>query len=201
MAPLAAPPPTARSAPPVIEPLSEARYRIQLNASAALKQKLEHLANLLSHSVPNRDLAKVIERAVDLAIARAENRRFGKTKQPGTRRAGLAGQRNKEPARTANRKREHLAHGLRRAVSERDEMQCAYVAPDGCRCTARAFLQFHHREPWARDGATDLENVALFCQAHNLLMAEQDFGPEFIARRREKPDEPRYSKEEATPPT
>ena len=48
MAQLAAPPP-ARPAPPVVEPLSEARYRIQLNASAALKEKLEHLANLLTH--------------------------------------------------------------------------------------------------------------------------------------------------------
>jgi hypothetical protein len=67
-------------------------------------------------------------------------------------------------------------------------MQCAYRAPDGCRCTARAFLQFHHRKPWARHGTTDLQNVTLFCQAHNLLMAEQDFGTEFIAQRRAKPD-------------
>jgi 5-methylcytosine-specific restriction endonuclease McrA len=146
------------------------------------------LANLLSHSVPNRDLAEVIERAVDLAIARAENRRFGQTKQPRSRRAALAGQRNGEPAPEATRKREHLAHVLRRAVTQRDEMQCAYRAPDGCRCTARAFLQFHHRKPWARHGTTDVENVTLFCQAHNLLMAEQDFGTEFIAQPRAKPD-------------
>ena len=178
-----APAPPTRS---VIEPLSEARYRIQLNASAALKDKLEHLANLLSHSVPSRDIAEVIERAVDIAIARAENRRFGKTKQPRSRRAALTTKRSGEHAPEATRMREHLAHDLRRAVSERDEMQCAFRAPDGCRCTARALLQFHHRRPWARHGASDMENVTLFCQAHNLLMAEQDFGTAFIARHRVK---------------
>ena len=67
-------------------------------------------------------------------------------------------------------------------------MRCAYRAPDGCRYTARAFLQFHHRKPWARPGTTDLQTVTLFCQAHNLLMAEQGFGTEFIAQRRAKPD-------------
>jgi hypothetical protein len=75
----AAPPSPPQPARSVVEPLSAARYRIQLNASVALKDKLEHLANLLSHSIPSRDLAEVIERALDLAIARAENRRFGKT--------------------------------------------------------------------------------------------------------------------------
>ena len=181
-----APPPPAPSARPLIEPLSEARYRIQLNASAALKDKLEHLANLLSHSIPNRDLAEVIERALDLAIARAENRRFGKTKHPRSPRALKTGQRSAGSARDAARKREHLAHDLRRTINDRDKMQCAYRAPDGCRCTARAFLQFHHKLPWARNGATDEDNVTIFCQAHNLLRAEQDFGSEFIARRRAK---------------
>ena len=173
----------------MVEPLSEARYRIQLNASAALKGKLEHLANLLSHSIPNRDLAEVIERAVDLAIARTENRRFGKTNQPRSRGSISSGvQRSRKSAAAGTHKREHLAHDLRRAVTERDEMRCAFRGPDGCRCTARAFLQFHHQEPWARHGTTDLANVTLFCQAHNLLMAERDFGAEFIAQRRAQPD-------------
>jgi len=60
-----------------IEPLSEARYRIQLNASAALKEKLDRLRALLSHSNPSGDIAIVIERALDVALERLERRRFG----------------------------------------------------------------------------------------------------------------------------
>ncbi|HWZ88065.1 MAG TPA: hypothetical protein VNW92_04425 [Polyangiaceae bacterium] len=66
----------------VVEPLSAARYRIQLNASAQLKEKLEHALDLLSHSNPGGDLAVMIERAVDLLIERVEKQRFTQTKSP-----------------------------------------------------------------------------------------------------------------------
>ena len=41
----------------VVEPLSAARYRIQLNASPQLKEKLEQARDLLSHANPSGDLA------------------------------------------------------------------------------------------------------------------------------------------------
>jgi hypothetical protein len=63
----------------VVEPLSAARYRIQLNASAQLKQKIEHALDLLSHSNPTGDLAAVVERALDLLIERVEKERFAQT--------------------------------------------------------------------------------------------------------------------------
>jgi hypothetical protein len=40
-----------------VEPTSEARYRIQLNASSALKEKLEFSQALVCHSTPNGDVA------------------------------------------------------------------------------------------------------------------------------------------------
>ncbi|HWZ91238.1 MAG TPA: hypothetical protein VNW92_20395 [Polyangiaceae bacterium] len=74
---------SAQSAPKsVLEPLSAARYRIQLNASVHLKRKLEHAVDLLSHSNPSGDLSFVIERAVDLLIERVEKERFAQTKSP-----------------------------------------------------------------------------------------------------------------------
>src|SRR5450755_1054270 len=66
----------------VVEPLSAARYRIQLNASAQLKQKLEHAVELLSHAIPGGDLSVVVERALDLLIERVEKERFAQTKLP-----------------------------------------------------------------------------------------------------------------------
>ena len=77
-------PSPARGAPvPIqVEPLSEARYRIQLNASATLKEKLDRLRALTSHSNPSGDLAVVIERAVDVALEQVEKRRFAKSNRP-----------------------------------------------------------------------------------------------------------------------
>src|SRR5450432_1207694 len=64
----------------VVEPLSAERYRIQLNASAQLKRKIEHALDLVSHSNRSSDLAAVIERALDLLIERVEKKRFAQTK-------------------------------------------------------------------------------------------------------------------------
>ena len=68
--------------PRPVEPLSEARYRIQLNASAALKQKLDRLRELTSHANPTGDIALTIERALEVAIKQAEGLRFARTSRP-----------------------------------------------------------------------------------------------------------------------
>jgi 5-methylcytosine-specific restriction endonuclease McrA len=187
---LAPPPPPPRS---LIEPTSEARYRIQLNASAALKEKLELFQALVSHSVPNGDVAAVLERALDLALEQVQKRRFAKTDKP----------RNSRPARGLTVKRssahrEHIPNATRRDVAARDELQCNYVSDGGCRCSTRAFLQIHHEKPWARGGSSRPENLRLLCAVHNRLLAERDFGAAHVAARLEarRGESGRLSKEQ-----
>ena len=74
----------------LIEPTSEARYRIQLNASSSLKKKLDQARALISHSNPSGDIAVVVERALDLLIEKVEKLRFGKTERPRQPRRALA---------------------------------------------------------------------------------------------------------------
>ena len=52
---------------------------------------------------------------------------------------------------------------------------------DGRRCTARAFLEFDHIEPFARFGAPDTRNMRMLCKGHNLLHARRCFGALHIA--------------------
>jgi hypothetical protein len=80
----------------------------------------------------------------------------------------------------ATKRRKHISHDIRRQVSTRDGVCCAFVGADGRRCDARAFLQFHHRHAWARGGPDTVDNLTLFCQAHNRLLAERDFGQTHI---------------------
>jgi hypothetical protein len=68
-----------------IEQRSAETFRIQINASKAFKEKLELACDLVSHSVPNRDLAQVLERGLDLLIAKVERERFGKLTRPAKR--------------------------------------------------------------------------------------------------------------------
>jgi hypothetical protein len=67
---------------PLIAPTSGARYRIQLNASASLKEKLDLARALVSHSNPGGDIAIVIERALDALLEKTQKRRFAKTDRP-----------------------------------------------------------------------------------------------------------------------
>ena len=157
------------------EPLSEARYRISLNASAALKEKLERLRALTSHSNPSGDLAIVIERALDVALEEIEKQRFAKTNRP--RRVV---QRAQVKRRTEQLERTHVPNAVLREISERDEFRCTFRSADGCRCTARAFLQVHHERAWARGGRETTENLRLLCAAHNRLLAERDFGAKHV---------------------
>jgi len=66
---------------------------------------------------------------------------------------------------------------VKRAVSRRDDGQCAFVAPDGRRCTERTFLEFHHLQPYARGGPATVENISLRCRRHNQYEADLVFGP------------------------
>ena len=65
---------------------------------------------------------------------------------------------------------------VQREVSRRDGDRCAYVAPDGRRCTERSFLEFHHLVPFARGGPATVENISLRCRRHNQYEAELAFG-------------------------
>jgi hypothetical protein len=84
-------------------------------------------------------------------------------------------------AKAAERTREHIPNATLREVAVRDGMRCTFVGDSGCRCEARAFLQIHHDDPWARGGGAELENLRLLCAAHNQLLAERDFGSERVA--------------------
>jgi len=180
--------------PILLEPLSEARYRIQLNASAALKEKLDRLRALTSHSNPGGDLAMVIERAVDLALEQVEKQRFAKGNRPRVQSQTSSQIRFNGPTRestdsaetamASTRRRAHTPNAVLREIAERDGLQCSYRGASGCRCTARAFLQLHHERPWAKNGPETVDNLRLLCAAHNQLLAERDFGPRHVELRR-----------------
>ncbi len=183
-----------------LEPLSQASYRLELYIGAALRHKLQIAADLMSHANPSRDLAVVVERAVDELIEKLKKRRFGQTSRsrsarqtPRLRSARAAGS-DAEPTTpdvamrpaapqlpSTARKRAHIPNELRRELVARDGASCTFVCDDGERCGTRAFLQVHHDEAWAKGGPDTLGNLRLVCASHNRLLAEQEFGAESMA--------------------
>jgi hypothetical protein len=165
--------PTA-ARPARVEPLAPARYKVQFTASAELHDKLERLQALMRSSVPDGDLAAIIEAAVTEKLERLEARRFAKAKRP---RKSLS----ESDIRPSSR---HIPAAVKRIVRERDGGRCRYVDEQGRRCTARDRLEFHHRYPHGYGGDPSPDNIALMCATHNQYLADHDYGKKAMARHR-----------------
>jgi hypothetical protein len=155
--------PVAPPTRPVVEPLAPARYKVQFTVSKETQEKLRRVQDLMRREIPSGDPGAIFDRALDLLLAQAEKKAFAATSSP-------------RPARpVAPRSRTILAE-VRRAVWKRDGGQCAFVGPRG-RCSERAFLEFHHLEPYAHGGEATEGNIALRCRTHNAYESELVFGP------------------------
>jgi len=166
----AAPRPAARA---VVAPLSAERFKVQLTFTREQRDKLNTARDLLRHAQPDGDLARVIERGLDLLVEQQLKRRFGATTKP-------CKAKESAPARRTR----HIPNAVRRTVLERDSLRCTFVSRDGKRCEERGWLQLDHENPYALGGEHTEGNVRMMCWAHNQLLAERTFGPLFMEQRR-----------------
>ena len=155
-----------------VAPLSAQSYAMQVTLSAGTHDKLRRAQDLLSARVPSGDLAEVLDRVLDLAIASLEKQKFAATPRP---------RRGRRASAPDSR---HVPAHVRRAVWERDGGRCTFESETGRRCEARRGLQFDHVEEFARGGETDATNIRLLCRAHNQHAAERRFGSEFMRHKR-----------------
>jgi hypothetical protein len=168
---------------PRVEPLAAGRYRVQFTAGATLKQKLEQARDLCRHRNPSGDFAPIVEEALDLLLAKLMKQRFGVTDKP---------KRSGEKRRTNSTR---IPNAVRRKVLENDGLRCSFVDDQGRRCEARAFLELDHVKPRGKGGSSEVENVRVFCRAHNHLAAELEYGrkkiDDAIERRRARSRAPK----------
>lgn len=172
-----APEPQPNSAPEprhALDPLGAGRYKLQLTLDDRLHGKLQQAQRLMGFE-HSGDLARVLERALDLLIAERMKQRFGVCDKP----------RASHPERRSPGSR-HIPHAVRREVLVRDGGQCTFVSSEGRRCQQRSQLELHHDQPFARAGEPTVTNIRLLCRAHNALLAERDYGRAFLRRRIEQ---------------
>jgi hypothetical protein len=185
--------------------LRPGRYKVELTASQALHDKLEQLQHLLRHQVPGGELATIVERAVDLLLAKTLKRRFAqKRSQPTQARPSIELGRatsdsgvevapvetdgaSKAVAGSSDRRKtrsRYVPRPMVREVYARDEGRCTFVSANGRRCSERGALELHHVIPFGLGGLATVENLRVVCRAHNALFAERDFGSNHIQLKR-----------------
>ena len=161
-APTPAPSRPARSA--TVNPIAEDQYSVRFTATAATWEKLQAAQDLLRHSLPDGDVAVIVDRALSLLLEDLAKRKFGavtrKRVSPGTK----PGSRD-------------IPAAVKRTVWVRDCARCAFVSASGRRCAERGCLEFHHVHPYAAGGEATVQNVQLRCRAHNAHEAALFYGP------------------------
>ena len=147
------------------------RYKVQFTASGEFREKLARLQALMRSSVPDGDLAAIIEQAVNEKLERLEAKRFGRTKAP-----------RKTIGKTdTSAKSRYVPAAVRREVYARDGGRCSFVDVQGRRCGARERLKFHHHDrPYGRGGDHRPKGIRLMCRTHNTLLAEREYGKEWM---------------------
>jgi hypothetical protein len=182
---LAPPPMAAAMAPaPAVElprprasevrPVSQDEWSVRVTLDSAGKAELEALKTLLSHKIPNGDLAAVLREAIRCGI-----------EKHGKRRGAVPPSRLREskPATDATT----VTAEVRRAVWERDGGACTWVGEDGRRCGSRWQLEIDHVRPPLLGGSSAPDDLRVLCRPHNMLHAEQIYGREHMERFRRDP--------------
>jgi hypothetical protein len=155
--------PSARSGRPTVTPLAPQRYRLQCTIDGENLEKLRLAQDLLRHTIPTGDEAAILGRALDALLADLARLKFAATEKPRPSRGTAPGSR-------------HIPSEVKRAVWLRDLGRCGFIGRGGHRCEERAFVEFHHREPYAVGGPATVANVELRCRRHNLHEARTFFG-------------------------
>jgi hypothetical protein len=174
---------------PIVQPLSPHRYRVQFTIGQETHDELRRVQALLRREIPDGDPAEIFGRALHLLLEQVERSKLGATTR---RRDGAplrpyenrirSGTDKKIPTEDKNgielreRRSRHIPNEVKRKVWWRDAGQCAFVSTGGRRCTERSFLELHHIQPYALDGAATIANISLRCRRHNGYEAEVVFG-------------------------
>jgi hypothetical protein len=143
-------PPLRTESRPVVSPLAPDRYQIRFTASSSTCEKLRQAQDLLRHAIPSGDTAEIFDRALTLLLKELARTKFAKTDRTRRSLGPAPGSRN-------------VAAKVRRVVGERDDGRCAYVGTDGRRCNTRAFVEFHHVDPYGVGGEATVDKTELRC--------------------------------------
>jgi hypothetical protein len=168
---------------PIVRASAPECYRVQFTICQETHEKLRRLQALLRREIPGGDPGTIFDRALTVLLEKVERTKLATVKprpkpaiRPGTDkevRTPAVPSHQMPPAPPSRT----VPRAVKREVWRRDAGQCAFVSPTGRRCAESTFLEFHHVQPYAKQGPATVANISLRCWRHNQYEAELIFGP------------------------
>src|SRR3989449_5761138 len=156
----------------LIQPAEPDVYNFRFSARKDFKEKLFRVAEVLGIEAPEKNLAKILERALDLTLERKDpqkklERRLVRENAPASRspRPDEVGGSNRgasAPAKSRYIPLEGRGRGLEQAG-----YQCEFLRPAGGRCTSRTGLEIEHERPFAIFRSHDQQFLRSVCPLPN----------------------------------
>jgi 5-methylcytosine-specific restriction endonuclease McrA len=150
-------------------PVAEGLSRLEVRLPNEVLEQIEEALDLDSHVNPTRNVGELLSRALECYVSARKKERFGVGAKPRTAKA--------QPTQT-------IPADKRRETFERSGGRCEYVAPDGRRCSSRAFAELDHVVARARGGTHDM--IRMLCNDHNQHAADEQLGAEHMDRARRR---------------
>lgn len=135
---------------------------LQITLTKEQYELFEKAAHLLSHVKPGATHAEVIEILANKLV----KQKIGKEVQQNQNDKILENESNFRSG-SKKSKRKPIAQKIRRYIFKQAQHQCEYVSFSGQRCEAKSLLEIDHIMPVSRGGTNKINNLRIFCRAHN----------------------------------
>ncbi len=163
-------------------PLKDGRTQIKFSASPELMAKFNRLKDIWAHTNFERKWEPFFERMVDLALAKCDVKSDVKRDvkaEPGSERQAKSRPEPQEKAEQTQfpvglNRRPHVQITVKRRLQNEAQYRCQYVDPaNGRRCSCTHGLEIDHIKPLALGGESTIDNMRIYCRAHNQHAAKK----------------------------
>ena len=147
------------SSPNLLDPARTDIYNFRFAADGEFKKKFERLAEVLGVENPQKNMAEVFEKAVDLSLENKDPKKKLERRLERKRRQSESTEKSRPdeilapatalPAEEEKVKSRHIPSEVRERVHSRARYQCEYRGLDGTRCSSRTGLEIDHQRPFA----------------------------------------------------
>ncbi len=167
----------------VVRTVNESHSRLNLSIRNELRDKLDKLKGLLSHTNANMSYEELLEKLAEIALEqvdpvrraeKSQRQRDSRSQQKSLHAHEVEPQpANKTQANTpevnAVKRSRYIPAAARHEIWAKNAGKgCEFVDPDsGQRCGSKHFMQIDHRTPFSMGGDHCAENLRILCGQHN----------------------------------